>query len=167
LSLFSPTKTVDPFRNPSLRLVFLSPLFNSYATAQPWTSPPLACFILFLSKLIRTSPWICRVVLQVGFLDVLFSICQNYNFKLLKSGSGAHPANNKHMLIAANAALLDITGYPEYRPFVLDHPISDIWPKHRSMPPAGSFATTAGDILLDADKDVTLDDHSPYITLSM
>lgn len=153
--------------NPSLQLVLSSPLFSSYAVAQ--SSPPsLIHLILFLSKLIRTSSWICRVVLQVGFLDVLFSICQIYDFpsvKVLESGHGAHPANIKHLLIAANTALLDIMGYPEYRPLILNHPIHNVWPEHRFISATDSVATTP--ILLDADKDVTFDDYSSYFTLSI
>jgi hypothetical protein len=110
------------------------------------------------------------VVLQVGFLDVLFCICQNHDFtssKILKSGHGTFSTNSKHLLIAANTALLDITGYLEYRSLVLNHPISGIWPRHQLTSHIDPFATTAGDILLDTDKDVTFDDDSLYITLSM
>jgi hypothetical protein len=112
----------------------------------------------------------CRVVLQVGFLDVLLSICQNYDFKsakILKSGHGAYSTNNKHVLIAANAALLDIMGYPENRSLILNHPINDVWPNHRLPSRTNLFAMTREDILLDEDNDVALNDHSLYITLSM
>ena len=156
------------FRNPALRLVFSSPLFNSYAMDQ--RHPSLVPLILFLSKLIRRSHRMCTVILHVGFLDVLLSVCQSYDFKsakILKSGDGGYSSNNKHVLIAANVALLDIMGYPENRSLILNHPIKDVWPKHRLPSRRDSFATTSEDILLDPDKGVPFEDHSLYITLSM
>jgi hypothetical protein len=112
----------------------------------------------------------CTVILQVGFLDVLLSICQSYDFKsakILKSGHGGYSTNNNHVLIAANAALLDIMGHPENRSLILNHPIKDVWPKHRLPSHKDPFATTSEDILLDPDKNAPFDAYSLYITLSM
>ncbi|RDB19867.1 hypothetical protein Hypma_013011 [Hypsizygus marmoreus] len=162
-----------PLWNPSLKLVFSSPLFHLYSETQPWGHLSPVRLVLFLSRVIRSSSWACQAALDVGFLDVLMAICHNYEFKtsnITKSGRDAYPLpyNYKHLLIACNAALLDVTAYPEYRSVVASHPISSMWPKH-SISPVDTlpFTMRREALLLGPDTDVTFDDHSPYITLSL
>jgi hypothetical protein len=77
------------------------------------------------------------------------------------------PTIIKHVLVAANAALLDFMGYPEFHSLLLNHPVCDAWPRHQ-LTSRNDFTMILEDImLLDAGKDVPFDDHSLYITMSM
>jgi hypothetical protein len=112
----------------------------------------------------------CQVVLENNFLDVLLSICRIYNFRsaeILKSGPGAYPTYYKHLFIAANAALLDIAGYQEYRSYILQHPICSIWPRYRLTSPTEIPRSAPKNIFLNSEKDVAFDKEPLYATFSL
>ncbi|KAF5387900.1 hypothetical protein D9615_000815 [Tricholomella constricta] len=155
--------------NPSLRGVFSSPISQPNATAaQAWDNESLILrLILFLSKVIRSSARACRVVLNVGFLDVLLSLSHYYGFVRMDKAILDKEAYN--LYIACNAALLDVAGYPEYRSRVAEHPICTLWPVPRDGKPLEifPFQVRRKVMLLGPESDVTFDDHYPFNGLSL
>ncbi|KAF9458494.1 hypothetical protein BDZ94DRAFT_1270583 [Collybia nuda] len=177
---------ITPLWNPSLKLVFSSPLFKSYTKTQPWSQVSLVPLILFFSKLIRSSHTICRVVLDVGFLDVLLAMAHTYNFDYYKhiwpASKPAPPHPHDQLFIASNAALLDITAYLEHRKLLSNHPIMTLWPERSATSTLRKplFATRCRALLLGVEDDVFKDndfspyldifvddDHSPYLNISL
>ncbi|KAG6840097.1 hypothetical protein C0991_008995 [Blastosporella zonata] len=132
--------------NPSLRGIFSSPLSRSYTDSQ---------------GVIRSSAHACRIVLDVGFLDVLLSVNYHFYFNDVKSEDICH------LYIACNASLLDITGYEESRWFVARHPIATQWPSHQGRHNVFPFKIRRQALLLGPESDVALDEHSPFIGLSL
>ncbi|KAF8076851.1 hypothetical protein FPV67DRAFT_1472873 [Lyophyllum atratum] len=153
--------------NPSLRGVFSSPVSGprGFSRVSDDDSPVLR-LILFLSKVIRSSAWACRVVLNVGFLDVLLSLNHYYRFTDVDG-----PLNGKEghaLYIACNAALLDVNGYLECRSLVATHPISSMWPVSANWPPEiFPFKFRRKALLLGPESDVAFDDLSPFSDLSL
>ncbi|KAG6836025.1 hypothetical protein H0H93_012170 [Arthromyces matolae] len=149
--------------NPSLRGLFSSPLSTAYTNSQGWEKQefPILRLILFLSRLIRSSVSTCRVVLDVGFLDVLVALCHNFD-----DGSIANDAEY-HLYIACNASLLDITGYEENRWVVARHPIASLWPIPSRQIDLFPFKLRREALLLGPDSDVALIERSPFFGISI
>ncbi|KAG5723709.1 hypothetical protein E4T56_gene10003, partial [Termitomyces sp. T112] len=120
--------------------------------------PPL---ILFLSKVIRSSARACRVVLDVGFLDVLVSLNHYFTFEDIKNDE------EYYLYIACNASLLDITGYKENRCFVASHPITSLWPTSVAERNLFSFKIRCEALLLGPDSDVVFVERSHFIGISL
>lgn len=157
-----------------MKLVFPSPLFNAYTGTQSWSQVSPVPLILFFSKLIRTSHTICRVVLNVGFLDVLLAMCHTYDFNhYMPKRPTSHPGpphSHDQLLIACNAVLLDITAYLDYRELLSHHPIMTLWPERipTDTPPRPPFTTRRKALLLGVEDDVFVaDDYSPYLSVSL
>lgn len=114
------------------------------------------------------------MVLDVGFLDVLLSVCHSYGFSspnITKSDPSrkdtSQPYNSRDLLIACNAALLDVTAYPEHRSLVATHPIAYMWPTHRIKPTLSPPSFVRKTVMLDPYTDVPFDEDSAYLSLSL
>ncbi|KAG6844009.1 hypothetical protein H0H87_010732 [Tephrocybe sp. NHM501043] len=155
--------------NPSLSGVFSSPLSHSYTASQGWIGieSPLLRLIFFISKVVRSSAWACRVVLDVGFLDVLFSLNHHHFYRHHHHHRGAENDEVHHLYIACNALLLDITGYQESRWFVARHPIASTWPTYEDTPNVFPFKIRRRALFLGPDSDVALDEQSPFVGITL
>ncbi|KAF9000298.1 hypothetical protein BDQ17DRAFT_1359989, partial [Cyathus striatus] len=127
-----------PLWNPSLYLGILyhgCRLYNSYATAVEDTHGGHVSaipFILFTSRLVRVNTIFCQVVLELGILDVLSSLCRAEDLPdqkvTLGPSTNTDTLNSRSLLIACNAMLLDIMAYTEYHSIIKCHPIMTSWP---------------------------------------
>ncbi|KAJ6612855.1 hypothetical protein B0H10DRAFT_2222745 [Mycena sp. CBHHK59/15] len=162
-----------PLWNPPLRKVFYSPLLDAYSRAQKWAHISILPFLLFISKLVRTHSSVCRAVLDVGFLDVLILIRTYHGLNKEDiitelDANREYSSHRRRLLVASNAALLDIAAYPEHRPVVLGHPICSTWVSPRQMateiPP---FTSRTKAMFLTPETDVPDDDSLLYLTLDL
>ncbi|KAJ7609500.1 hypothetical protein FB45DRAFT_944582 [Roridomyces roridus] len=170
-SLYHLAALWDPWL--SFTKMLLSPLVSVYAGSP---TPPLESiypFLLFLSRLIRTRSSVCRVVLDAGVLDRLLLLRKLHGLNKseiheeLNDKETSDLRARRRVLAASNAVLLDILAYPEYHPFIRNHPIHSTWVAP-TVPVGGhiaSFSSRESALFLNHERDIPHEDSSLYLTL--
>ncbi|KAL0950371.1 hypothetical protein HGRIS_010336 [Hohenbuehelia grisea] len=139
-----------------------------YSAWAPQKHVPLICL---LNHAISVNSSVCRVILEAGFLDALYTVLSRPGFY----GNDIRSAGmnmGTHFLNACAVSFVAITAYPEHRRVLAEHLILGLWQdavgqKRDYVTLTSKYSSHVNPSLGNADRDDFSDDDSLYRLVSL